>query len=653
MELGCMNHIVLWGGHYHRQVPYSEGFNLKVVLSLLLNHMELPDTLAIMAPPVHVTEHDESFLASCIYKGKQVRDIWESLGLFSLVNDVRKEPSFAIEEANELYKKIKRIARDFSQSYPDGIEQLQHDLINKPAFEKAVLDLGGQYGAAIWGRPEDSQGTVSRRQDAGIELKWEEERDREKIMFYIRCWITRLAVKEFSKFPRRPQKKSTTQSVEALDREQNTSGNSGLLRLSLAPVAHMLPRTHMTSQLPGESSKESAATHDSLRTNSDTNTSTTAPENTPTKSADSTTPSKRKAMEVDKAISNGKLPKARKMARPTQVSSFRQERQLYSISKSPTVIANRIAEAFARQRIRENSCNTDRTWRPRDETAEIETVADANEVPETEPDSTSLDSAISTEHNQPLDRYEQDEVIAGSTGIHQDPFRQDSVIPGDTQAETLRAASEPLDDGHTTNHANTNKFIDDDDQLPYRLPKRARLETTQEREHRTELFKLLLSYLNGINQFHPDTYSMEAEERMNMLLHQFHINDTERLQAKLGDDFARLQIAFESWMSMRHRLTGFRVATGYRGQPGEQWAEFLKQKPNVPCAYASLSYVGLQEAALKGEESYVVDTFDEDLAKMFDLLTMVKGCNGPEAFKGIGLYNSNLIGWFEYEGEGL
>jgi hypothetical protein len=42
----------------------------------------------------------------------------------------------------------------------------------------------------------------------------------------------------------------------------------------------------------------------------------------------------------------------------------------------------------------------------------------------------------------------------------------------------------------------------------------------------------------------------------------------------------------------------------------------------------------------------VADTFDEDLARVFDALTRVPGCNGPEAFEGVRRYNEALLEWF-------
>ncbi|PZD29769.1 hypothetical protein A1F96_04893 [Pyrenophora tritici-repentis] len=169
----------------------------------------------------------------------------------------------------------------------------------------------------------------------------------------------------------------------------------------------------------------------------------------------------------------------------------------------------------------------------------------------------------------------------------------------------------------------------------------------QQREHRRELFELLLSYLNGTNQFSSDSYDIDAEKRMDFLLNLFWLSDTEDLQAQLGDDTARLRVALESWMSMRHPLGAFRSATGYFGRPGEQWTEFLRHLDDVPSAKAMLAYVDLLDfVGREGECEYVADTFDEDLARVFDALTRVSGRNGPKAFESVRRYNQALLEWF-------
>ncbi|KAH9865540.1 hypothetical protein J1614_009125 [Plenodomus biglobosus] len=134
-----------------------------------------------MAHPTHDTDCDADFLNSCINKKKQYRDIFEPLGLYSSIIDARKEPNFLREEENELYKEIKRIAKDFSKSYA-SIEQLQGDLAQDTSFSNQTLELVSRYGAPIWGRSVYSQVTVSGRHDEIPNLKWAKESDRKRFV---------------------------------------------------------------------------------------------------------------------------------------------------------------------------------------------------------------------------------------------------------------------------------------------------------------------------------------------------------------------------------------------------------------------------------------------------------------------------------------
>jgi hypothetical protein len=60
-----------------------------------------------------------------------------------------------------------------------------------------------------------------------------------------------------------------------------------------------------------------------------------------------------------------------------------------------------------------------------------------------------------------------------------------------------------------------------------------------------------------------------------------------------------------------------------------------------------LAYVNIQGfVGREGECEYVADTFDWDLARVFDALTRVPGCNGPEAFEGMRRYNEALLEWY-------
>jgi hypothetical protein len=283
---------------------------------------------------------------------------------------------------------------------------------------------------------------------------------------------------------------------------------------------------------------------------------------------------------------------------------------------------------------------------PREATAETETVVDGEEVTPREVDSV-LQSAIALANEDSM-QYEYHNPVAGPSGTYRNPLRQDTVIPNDTQTQTNTAgANMDSTRDQVALHKSRLGGAMSEGITQSLISHTSDPANWQQREYRRELFKLLVSYLNGIEQFRTDAYDIEAEERMNFLLNQFWLSDTEVLQARFGDDAARMQIALESWMSMRHRLSVFRGATGYFGRPREQWTEYLRHLDNIPSAQAMLAYVDLQGfVGSEGECGYVVDTFDGDLARVFDALTRVARCNGPEAFRGVGEFNEALLEWF-------
>jgi len=235
---------------------------------------------------------------------------------------------------------------------------------------------------------------------------------------------------------------------------------------------------------------------------------------------------------------------------------------------------------------------------------------------------------------------------AGPSGTYRNPQRQDSVIPPSTQQ-----GAEDLEVDHPPHHHhgafNANGDMWRSAWMSSLNVDVTKIETWQEKQHRMELFKLLLSYLNSINQFSPESYEPEAEERMNHLLNHLWINDAEALRSSAGDRFPALQAAWERWMSMRHLLAEFQRTTGYFGKPGDDWKEHLRRMDRVAHAKASIAFVDLKSfasgpgSALDGET-----TFNDDLVAVFDLLTQVEGCNGVEEFDALRPYNEGLMEWF-------
>jgi hypothetical protein len=230
---------------------------------------------------------------------------------------------------------------------------------------------------------------------------------------------------------------------------------------------------------------------------------------------------------------------------------------------------------------------------------------------------------------------------AGPSGTYRNPQRQDSVTPPSTQYSANNSANDQFSaqiSGRRFWHSSL---------MPTTQLDVSELGTWQGKQLRIELFKLLLSHLNGINQFHAETYEPESEDRMNSLLYQFWVNDAGTLRSQVGDRFDSLQNALENWMNMRHILTKFQRITGYFGRPGDKWREHLRRMDRVPHAKASIAFVDLKSSA--GMSGLVLcggPSFANDLATVFDLLTQVDGCNGEEEFGALHAYNEELRDWF-------
>jgi hypothetical protein len=230
---------------------------------------------------------------------------------------------------------------------------------------------------------------------------------------------------------------------------------------------------------------------------------------------------------------------------------------------------------------------------------------------------------------------------AGPSGTYRNPQRQDSVIPPSTQHSANSVPSDRFPAQNSGKISRHNSLLQRN-QLDV-----SELDTWQEKQLRIELFKLLLSHLNGINQFTAETYEPESEDRMNSLLYQFWVNDAETNRAQVGDKFDSLQNALECWMNMRHILTGFQRTTGYFGRPGDEWREHLRRMDRVPHAKASIAFVDMKSSA--GMSGLVLDggpSFANEVATVFDLLTQVNGCNGKEEFGALHAYNEKLREWF-------
>jgi hypothetical protein len=234
----------------------------------------------------------------------------------------------------------------------------------------------------------------------------------------------------------------------------------------------------------------------------------------------------------------------------------------------------------------------------------------------------------------------------GPSGTYRNPRRQDSVIPPSIQEDiTHLELIQPFIESLGT--SNTIDDIEDINVPRTRLPDVSKLENWQKEQLRLELFKLLLSFLNGINQFSATSYEPEAEESMNHLLKEFWSNDTDAIRSRVGERFAELQTAWDRWMSMQLSLYKFQRTIGYFGNPGEEWKAHLRRMERVAHAKASIAFVDMKGSGMTGGSAKDIGPeFDNDLATIFDVLTQVEGCDGVDEFGAIRVYNQGLLAWF-------
>jgi len=602
-----------------------------------------------MAPLLNSQDDRAAFLDACITKRRRVHDAWESLGLTSQTID-RRKGDFIRSEANELQENIEQVAKSFATSYRGDRVQLQSDLAEETIFGEEVLRLGQQYGAKLWGRLEDGEIRSSgESQGRGIdEHDWDVPKDRKNILFFIRCWIISIVVRNYRESPRKTRGKSRAREAGPSEDQHNHNGIAYLsdsASSATSDVPFRAPEPPRMFATPEPQREVPLATGTTCRSfNASINPTTAAA--APTYS-DTATPSKRKASGIHEQTPAGKLSRPSKDVRTVPVHP-RERQDLFSVPITPPPRVGLGRSLFRTPRQRESTHDTDATWMPRETTAETETVVGGDEVTPGEVDSM-LQSAIAVANGDNLQYEYHDQFAAGPSGTYRSPNRQDSVIPNDTQPqnEIARANLEPTSNQVSIGNGNMGDLLNNATGRSF-VTHTSESASWQQRKYRRELFKLLVSYLNGIEPFSSDNYDCTAEERMNFLLNQFWIGgDTEALQTKLGSDNAtRIQIALESWMSMRHRLSEFRSATGYFGRPGEQWTLFLRSIDDAPCAQAMLAFVDLQEFVESGEWRYVKDTFDDDLKTVFNVLTRIRWCDGPEAFKGVRRFNKALLEWF-------
>ena len=239
------------------------------------------------------------------------------------------------------------------------------------------------------------------------------------------------------------------------------------------------------------------------------------------------------------------------------------------------------------------------------------------------------------------------QTVAGSSSTYQHSVRGDSAII-DAQNRAMQIMSGFVESHGTL--ATANKAATQASASAAQTGTLIQtLDTWEKKSARRELFRLLLSFLNSINQFAKHSYDIQAEERMNTLLKILWLHDADNFRERLGDDFPRLDNALTSWMGMRSRLAKFQSRTGFVGTPGEEWRAYLQGINSLGArAQACIAFdelKGVEDQA----QTYLAETFEDDLAIAFDLMTRVKGCNGPEEFSAIRVYNQVLLEWVKEE----
>ncbi|KAF2131629.1 hypothetical protein P153DRAFT_355372 [Dothidotthia symphoricarpi CBS 119687] len=561
-------------------------------------------------------DDDDSFFYGCLNKTISITTIHESLGLFSLTNNNPKKLAFYTDESDCLHKRIIQIAKSFKVPYNGNQGQLLAELAKENSFSEQLDELEVQYGHAVWGRTHDWQSQATDPFD------WDREEDRKRIRFFLRCWIVGYAVRDTGTSSRKGKAKGKAK-VE--DDEYSDSG---------VPTTPLITKTSAPSDLPNSAT--------GTRLFPIFNKSPKGVRSTPGNSG-LASPNKRKSTDGNGGESSRKTPKVTKgswtapvdkcsgLGSPGRASSGRAHSSRRFEDQGRGEATRDTAQIFILSP--EGSVESE-------ETLDVdESIREAREL--FSPTFPATGAEYVHEDYEPC--------IAGPSGTYHNSRVQDSVIPSDTQNDPPTPTQETAEIDQAPV-----QYLDSE--IPKRVmePPEATLVNQypcRERQTRRELFRLLLAYLNNIDQFHPESYDHDAEKWMNTLLSSFWLQDITSLQANVGARFTQLDLALTTWMDMRTRLAEFRIVTGYFGPPDAQWEAHLrgiqgKQDHAQACiAFAKLKDV-LEEEHMKAIPHIDEVAFNEDLAMAFDLLTDVKGCNGAEAFKGLSDFNRALFEWF-------
>ncbi|KAH7414184.1 hypothetical protein DE146DRAFT_19952 [Phaeosphaeria sp. MPI-PUGE-AT-0046c] len=441
-----------------------------------------------------------SFLEQCISKKRSVRDCYEAIGLFSVTSEIRKDPVFYQDEANQLQDRIKEIAASFKASHRNGRKSVPEMLVEDGMFAVETRQLGQTYGAVLWGEADKPPTQYGEQNGASLgELKWNKEADRSTILYYIRCWITGHVVQSRNP-PKGKQRASTT--VIDLVGEDSDDEDSHSPPQEEATASAILPFRAPTAPPMTTSINNSGPEHTTIAA---APADAGRPDPNVTKPRSPITPTKRKALGAQGQTASGKLQKVNKQTHASGGTLKGRQRDVYTgpPSTSPDLLITPSAPAQGG-----GTSDTDSLYAPpRDATVETETVFDPDEMMQDIGDLARAPTA--------LDAYMHlGSPSAGPSGTYRNPHRHDPVglsIQDTSYHPPREVALEPAQATPTsaTPIPHQQIYISD-------LPSPHQL-----RHLRNELFTLILSYLNQINDFTSTSYNPDAEQRLDHLLSHF------------------------------------------------------------------------------------------------------------------------------------
>ncbi|KAF2686630.1 hypothetical protein K458DRAFT_485842 [Lentithecium fluviatile CBS 122367] len=165
-------------------------------------------------------------------------------------------------------------------------------------------------------------------------------------------------------------------------------------------------------------------------------------------------------------------------------------------------------------------------------------------------------------------------------------------------------------------------------------------EERTEREKRYLLFQLLLTHLG----------TTEAKANVDDLLLEFWSSDKEHIKSKLPDWFTTLHTSFQSWMHLRSHLHTFQTSVRYTGS-FQDWPKHLRslRLADKPTAYIAYNVMRRRVGPVEHKWMFTHPTVAEDLAELFQQLTMLDGSPWHHELGAIKGYNSFLFEWFKPE----